>query len=138
LKLADKQALPLLFVLQHQRASSATEIPAPLAEAIEQCEFPAITVDGDDAVAIYRVATESIERIRQDRGPTLIQCLYAPAFDLSEDITDPIERMELYLQRKNLFKPARSRQELDHFYGHLKVASQEHESFTEGQILANQ
>jgi len=131
--LADalKQALPLLFVLQHQRSVPSTEVPAPLAEAIKQCEFPAITVDGDDAVAIYRVATESIERIRQDRGPTLIQCLYAPAFDLNEKITDPIARMERYLERKGLFKPDRSRHELDQFYGHLKVASAEHESYHE-------
>ncbi len=39
------------------------------------CGVPAIFVDADDAVAIYRVAQESIGHARIGGGPALIECV---------------------------------------------------------------
>jgi acetoin:2,6-dichlorophenolindophenol oxidoreductase subunit alpha len=36
---------------------------------------PRIAVDARDALAVYRVASESVSRARQGRGPTLIECM---------------------------------------------------------------
>jgi pyruvate dehydrogenase E1 component alpha subunit len=58
--------------------------------------FPRITVDGNDIVAVYRVAFESIQRVRLGRGPTLIECRRWVA-------ADPIPNMENYLAQKGLF-----------------------------------
>jgi pyruvate dehydrogenase E1 component alpha subunit len=59
-------------------------------------EFPAITVDGNDVVAVYRVASEAIAHARKGSGPTLIECIGGKA-------NDPILNMENYLTRKGLF-----------------------------------
>ena len=73
---------------------------------------PVITVDGSDAVAVYRVASESINRARMGRGPTLIEC---SAWDTNPGrrrqtgraarLDDPIDAMETYLMGKGLFSP---------------------------------
>jgi pyruvate dehydrogenase E1 component alpha subunit len=70
-----------------------------------------MAVDGNDAVAVYRVAHESIARARKGRGPTLIECVH---FILDESAKrrnsanslrgrDPIRNMEQYLAGKKLF-----------------------------------
>jgi pyruvate dehydrogenase E1 component alpha subunit len=64
----------------------------------EACAFPAIAVDGSDAVAVYRVAHEAIAHARMGHGPTLIECLTD-----GSNPADPILNMEKYLIRKGLF-----------------------------------
>jgi TPP-dependent pyruvate/acetoin dehydrogenase alpha subunit len=95
---ASLQELPILFILQHEPTAQAGSLLAN----VKDCGFPIIPVDGDDVVAIYRVATESIARIRQGRGPTLIECLACPATEAQGN--DPIVKMERYLSRKGLFR----------------------------------
>ena len=64
-------------------------------------------VDGDDAVAVYRVATEAIAHARRGGRPTLIECKPWPLADAQpgkrRKPTDPISNMETYLTRKGLF-----------------------------------
>jgi TPP-dependent pyruvate/acetoin dehydrogenase alpha subunit len=60
--------------------------------------LPAITVDGNDVVAVYRVASESIAHARMGNGPTLIEC---QPYIL--DPGDPVLNMEKYLIRKGIF-----------------------------------
>ena len=57
---------------------------------------PGITVDGNDVVAVYRVAEESVRRAREGHGPTLIDCKIDPG-------RDPITFMEGYLKKRNLW-----------------------------------
>jgi hypothetical protein len=76
--------------------------------------IPVLTVDGGDAMAVYRVAGESIFRARERRGPTLIECVWFPA-SVPIDATarerrraaliDPILSMENYLVAKGLLTP---------------------------------
>jgi hypothetical protein len=68
-------------------------------------------VDGADLVALYRVAAETIARIRQGRGPTIIECITLPGTQVTP-AADPLAAMETYLQRKGLFnKGLRTRTE---------------------------
>lgn len=61
-----------------------------------QAIVPAITVDGNDAVAVYRVAEECTRRARQGLGPSLIECRV-------EGGPDPILFMENYLKARHLW-----------------------------------
>ena len=61
--------------------------------------LPTITVDGNDVVAVYRVACESIAHARMGNGPTLIECQ-----PYTLDPGDPILNMEKYLIRKGIFR----------------------------------
>jgi pyruvate dehydrogenase E1 component alpha subunit len=57
-----------------------------------------IPVDGNDVVAIYRVAQEAILRARRGVGPTLIDCKPWPL----DGNTDPVRRLEQALERRGL------------------------------------
>lgn len=75
----------------------------------EYPDLPVLTVEGDDAVAVYRVAQEAIRRARQGRGPALIECLTTAAASLSapgvafSPSDDPIARLESYLQQRGFW-----------------------------------
>lgn len=137
LAFAGRHDLPILFV--HQRgAGPEQEDDSDLKRGEESGHktqawgVPAITVDGNDAVAVYRVASESIARARLGRGPTLIEC---GVYDLrrSEDNhrqnsrrqrgDDPIPAMENYLARKGLFNEKLKRQMAARFRRELGAAT---------------
>jgi pyruvate dehydrogenase E1 component alpha subunit len=79
--------LPIIFL-------SLNRIPLKTARH----SLPAITVDGTDVVALYRVACEAIAHARIGNGPTLIECR---PYALNPG--DPILNMEQYLTRKGVF-----------------------------------
>ena len=89
--------------------------------AIEALAFgiARIAVDARDVLAVYRVASESISRARQRRGPTLIECidhgLPAPAGTRVAErgpssVVDPVRAMESYLGKKRLLTAALKQQ----------------------------
>ncbi len=61
------------------------------------------TVDGNDVVAVYRVACESLERVRDGGGPVLVEGkTYRPVGQaLLGTERDPLAHMERYLKAKN-------------------------------------
>lgn len=69
--------------------------------------LPAIPVDDSDAVAVYRVAHESIEKARRGAGPTLIQCIRHRSLSTrsraKDERADPVVYMEQYLRKRNLW-----------------------------------
>lgn len=123
LTFAGLHQLPLLFVCHRNVRSAAEELTAQarfdeLASHGCARRVPAITVDGQDAVAVYRVAYESIGRARNGRGPTLIECRAYVCKNLKAtymeelkplQVQDPIRRMESYLLGKGLFNPGLKR-----------------------------
>jgi pyruvate dehydrogenase E1 component alpha subunit len=111
LHIATVHALPMLFVLRtdykpggRSRASDSRQFAKP-----DTPWFPAITVDSNDVVAVYRVANEAISRARLGRGPTMIECqpyrLRAKFNGNGNHSHDPILSMENYLRGKGLFRP---------------------------------
>ncbi len=77
LRFAVEQELPVVFVvLPAERREGARAMRAGGLSALAQgCRIPAIAVDADDAVAIYRVAQESIGHARIGGGAALIECV---------------------------------------------------------------
>ncbi|MDR3745576.1 MAG: thiamine pyrophosphate-dependent enzyme [Acidobacteriaceae bacterium] len=75
LKFAAEQDLPVVFVvLPAARVRGAAKVGGVSALAMG-CAVPGIAVDADDAIAIYRVAQESIGRARAGGGAALIECV---------------------------------------------------------------
>jgi pyruvate dehydrogenase E1 component alpha subunit len=98
---AGKRNLPMLLVCHSDAHAEDISLKA------QECGFPAVPVDGDDAVAVYRVATEAMTHARRGSGPTLIECKpWSPSGAKSpgrKTASDSIARMEEYLTRKGLF-----------------------------------
>lgn len=128
---AGEERLPIIFVCQADAGHHTAE---------EAMIFgvPAIVVDGKDAVALYRVASEAMNRARQGRGPTLVECITLlpdnPEVNASSEnciytnteqslALDPIATMEKYLDIKGLFDKQLSRQITSDFASELDLAT---------------
>lgn len=96
LRAAARHHAPILYVLlPAPAASSALDWSA---RAILE-NVPCIPVDAHDAVALYRVAQETILRARNFGGPSLIDCKQV---QLARGDSNPVARMEAHLRRKGL------------------------------------
>ncbi|MGD0731801.1 MAG: thiamine pyrophosphate-dependent enzyme [Terracidiphilus sp.] len=117
LKLAGQDALPMIFISLGKDSGAAVSESKLVRGSVKThaCNFPIITVDGNDAVAAYRVASESVAHARMGDGPTLIECVRAKT-------DDPLENMEQYLMRKGLFSEKLKRQAVGRFAKRLDVA----------------
>lgn len=104
LEAARAHRLPAVFVLEFSTAAEETRVEELLNCAVAPGdEMPHIAVDGNDVVAVYRVAHEAIERARRDRGPTLIECLgFRVKGQPAGRHLDPVANMERYLRGKGL------------------------------------
>ncbi len=72
--------LPVIFVCENNGYAISTpqrkEIPlGRVADRAAAYDFPGVTVDGSDVVAVVRAAREAVERAQGGDGPTLIECL---------------------------------------------------------------
>jgi TPP-dependent pyruvate/acetoin dehydrogenase alpha subunit len=102
MKFAGIHKLPIIYV----KSGSVFELaPAKGTPAFEElsfmardCGFPAIVVDGKDAVAVCRVVHESIHRARNGAGPTLIECETR-----ASSAGDPLEHMEHYMKKRGFW-----------------------------------
>jgi TPP-dependent pyruvate/acetoin dehydrogenase alpha subunit len=113
LRAAAAERLPILFVCQ---AKTRKKDFAPQAR---DYGLPGIVVDGNDVVAVYRVASEAIAHARRGNGPTFIECkpwTLAQAKRSAGHTSDPIRNMEQYLSRKELFR-AEDKSELVERFG---------------------
>ena len=123
LNFAGVHDLPIVFVCQNNLWAESVTMKLQtkvedLAVKAQAYGFPGITVDGNDVVAVYRVASEAIARARNGSGPTLIECKtyrwyghseidpgkYRPAEEVEKwKAYDPILKMEKYLTGKGLY-----------------------------------
>jgi TPP-dependent pyruvate/acetoin dehydrogenase alpha subunit len=103
---ARAHGLPIIFVchVDAARAKVAVRSRSKKTAAIaDELGLPIITVDGNDVVAVYRVAHESIGRARLGRGPTLIQCgVFRPMG--KGRFANSVASMETYLRSTGLLK----------------------------------
>jgi pyruvate dehydrogenase E1 component subunit alpha len=98
---AGRKNLPILFVCQTGPDAADVALRA------QNHDLPGVTVDGEDAVAVYRVATEAIAHARRGSGPTLIECKPWPLSGRKSGSRRAagcaVRNMETYLARKGLF-----------------------------------
>lgn len=85
LNLAAVWKLPCIFVVENNGYAEATSCRysvsvADIADRAQAFNMPGIKVDGHDFVAVYDAAGEAVERARENRGPTLIECKVARYF----------------------------------------------------------
>ena len=100
LEIASKLELPIIFViLPGGQRDGATGLSAKSAH----WGVPGIPVDAGDAVALYRVAQESMGRTRGGDGPVLIECVaYGARGRLANVALDPLIQMEEFLLRRKV------------------------------------
>jgi TPP-dependent pyruvate/acetoin dehydrogenase alpha subunit len=100
--LAGKKKLPVLFVCETKSQGDER------LKRAKQYNVPAVAVEDDDAVAVYRVATEALAHARRGSGPTLIECRPWPFGERGQSkrppAMHPIGKMESYLASKGLFR----------------------------------
>jgi len=103
LRLAQERSLSILYVELELNSKSKNR----RSKSGGSLQMPAIPVDKTDVAAIYRVASEAIDKARRGAGPTLIRCVsYAQrGAKLADDAhsSDPILYMERYLRKRNLW-----------------------------------
>jgi len=101
---SSKLALPIIFVIlpataDHKKKQAAENISGKA----RSYGVPGIPVDARDAVALYRVAQESIGRTRGGDGPVLIECVgYRLKGKKDATIVDPIKQMKDFLLGRNV------------------------------------
>jgi len=83
-------------------------------------ELPRIVVDGYDAVAVYRVAHEAIDRARRNRGATLIECASFRIKGQRGKHGDAVVNMERYLRSKGMLQRGMRREIEEGFVGELR------------------
>jgi len=92
LRFIGEHDLPLILVLLPTQRK-----PGNIWAQTKSINIPGIPVDGNDAVAVYRVAQEAIARARSGGGPTLIECA-----SLQPEV-DGLKQMEKLLRGKGLW-----------------------------------
>jgi pyruvate dehydrogenase E1 component alpha subunit len=114
---AGVQRLPVVLVLENNQYAYSTPLHAQFAvDPVERAAgygFPGVTVDGNDAEAMFAATWEARERAVAGGGPTLIEAVtmrmhghaahddmkYVPKAQIEEwQAKDPIERQEARLR----------------------------------------
>jgi TPP-dependent pyruvate/acetoin dehydrogenase alpha subunit len=115
LSYAAAHKLGVVFVIETAADSdiSSAKHTAPLG-------LYGIPVDGNDVVAIYRVAQEAIHRARRGVGPTLIDCKPWPL----DGNSDPVRRLEQTVERRGLPVSKLKERTLAAFKKELSAATQ--------------
>ncbi len=98
LMLTAQLELPIiLVVLPDETVSKKADPIGRISAKARSCGLPGIPVDASDAVALYRVAQESIGRIRSGGGSVVIECVSLP---VQGKVPDPVEQMKSFLLGK--------------------------------------
>ncbi len=71
--------LPMLFVCENNLYAASTPYKTAfnietIARRADAYGMPGVVVDGNDVLAVHRVAQQAVERARAGEGPTLIEC----------------------------------------------------------------
>jgi TPP-dependent pyruvate/acetoin dehydrogenase alpha subunit len=96
LGLAGKLELPVIFVVLPAGKGEKRDGMANLSAKTARWGMPGIPVDAGDAVALYRVAQESLGRTRGGDGPVLIECV-AYRMGVTGAPGDPLVQMKEFL-----------------------------------------
>lgn len=98
LALASKFELPIIFIVLPGAAAKKSSGAGSVCEKARSCAVPRISVDASDAVALYRVAQESIGRTRGNGGPVLIECVtHRLEGKQKQGLDDPIVQMKGFM-----------------------------------------
>jgi acetoin:2,6-dichlorophenolindophenol oxidoreductase subunit alpha len=100
LAIASKLELPIIFVVLPQGSGRKKKRKGAggLSTLARSSGVPGIPVDSSDAVALYRVAQESLGRMRGGDGPVLVECVAFPVKGNGKNgVVDPLVQMRGFL-----------------------------------------
>ncbi len=122
LNFAGVHRLPIVYICQNN--FWAESVPLRLQTALKDLSdrakaygFPGVSVDGNDVLAVYDLASKAIVRARSGEGPTLIECktyrwyghseIDPAKYRSKEEVEDwrkkdPLPRFERYLAERKL------------------------------------
>lgn len=106
-QLAHEQRLPIVFLALPATLQERNGALGSIGRLASRSGVPAISADRDDAVAIYRVAQESLGRARAGGGPALIECVpfIVPGASKSRQTTGPLTVIERYVLERRIVTP---------------------------------
>ena len=114
LEWAQQAQLPLLLACSdgtggsRSRARKSREAVldfATIRRFAKRIKLPVLTVDGEDAVAVYRVMQEAVLRARQGGGPAVLWAVMTPLEASRNKLPrsrQPIARLESYLSARDI------------------------------------
>jgi 2-oxoisovalerate dehydrogenase E1 component alpha subunit len=102
--------LPVIFVVQNNHYAISVPLEKQMAvrdvsDRAAAYGMPGVSVDGGDAVEVYRVAKEAVERARNGDGPTLIEAKVIRIQPHSSDDDHLVYRTKEELQADRLHDP---------------------------------
>ncbi len=98
LKRSGELDLPIIFVVLLAGAKHGGKADSRVCGWAQKSGVPGIPVDASDAVALYRVAQESMGRMRGDGGPVLIACIPFRMEGAKQRVEDdPIAQLRSFL-----------------------------------------
>jgi TPP-dependent pyruvate/acetoin dehydrogenase alpha subunit len=108
LTLAAARKLPIIFVVENNRPAESVSDEQDFVLKAQSYGIPGITVDGNDVVAVYRVAHESLASVRRGDGPVLVEgkanrLLAQNGTSPRGSLHDPLAHMERYLVARKIF-----------------------------------
>lgn len=103
LQFAFDHRLPIIYVQQRSLSGARKR-----SNSRKRPQLPTIPVDQNDAIAVFRVACEAIDKARRGVGPTVIDAIEPQSRSSASNHNnaqhhDPLEYMEWYLRRRNLW-----------------------------------
>ena len=126
LNLASLKKLPVVFICENNLYSTHMHVTACLADTeiyrkADMFGIPGLRIDGNNVVEVFLTARTAIERARQGKGPTLIECMtyrwrghVGPNYDMDKGL--------------------RSKEELDKWIGRCPVKTVEQLLLKEGTL----
>ena len=117
LNMAAIWQLPVIFVVENNLYGASTPVDMvvrteKISDRASIYKMPGVTVDGNDALAVYEAAKDAVDRARNGQGPTLLElmtyritghsrrdpCTYQPKEERKAALEkEPIRRFEKYL-----------------------------------------
>ena len=117
LNMAAIWQLPVIFVVENNLYGASTPVDMVvrtenISDRASIYKMPGVTVDGNDALAVYEAAKDAVDRARNGQGPTLLElmtyritghsrrdpCTYQPKEERKAAVEkEPIRRFEKYL-----------------------------------------
>jgi pyruvate dehydrogenase E1 component alpha subunit len=79
MNLASILKLPVIFVAEYNGYGEFTcqadhQCIESITERAQGYHIPAVSVDGNDVLAVYESATEAVENAREEKGPAILEC----------------------------------------------------------------
>ncbi len=112
---AHQEQIPLIFVCvdatggKAPRGASTKAAPltwAGMVRFAKKLRLPILAVDGEDAVAVYRVMQESVIRARYGGGPAVLWAVITPPGTALTRSRQPLARLERYLAVRDIKLPS--------------------------------